>query len=112
MQLNKSAIYITVVFSTLVIAFLMNGQGKKLYPYQQLFEPKLWLDINAKFLAPNEPISSTILPPRNALNVTLLTGITPILSNIITNEHALEISPWIETTHMNLNYLLEEVKMV
>ncbi|RHZ51632.1 hypothetical protein Glove_476g85 [Diversispora epigaea] len=61
---------------------------KKLYPYQQLFEPKL------------------------------LTN--PIPSNIITDEHALEISSWIdrkvtrytETTHMNLNYLLEEVKMV
>ncbi|RHZ87281.1 hypothetical protein Glove_37g125 [Diversispora epigaea] len=69
---------------------------KKLYPYQQLFEPKLWLDINAKFLAPNEPISSTILPPRNILNATLPTRTAPIPSNIITDEHALEISSWID----------------
>ncbi|RHZ87374.1 hypothetical protein Glove_37g105 [Diversispora epigaea] len=68
----------------------------KLYPYQQLFEPKLWLDINAKFLAPKNPISSTILPPRNILNVTLPTRTTPIPSNIITDEHALEISSWID----------------
>ncbi|RHZ87373.1 hypothetical protein Glove_37g104 [Diversispora epigaea] len=69
----------------------------KLYPYQQLFEPKLWLDINAKFLAPNNPISSTILPPRNTFDVTLPTRTTtPISSNIITDEHALEISSWID----------------
>ncbi|RHZ87329.1 hypothetical protein Glove_37g111 [Diversispora epigaea] len=78
---------------------LMNGQQvfNKLYPYQQLFEPKLWLDINAKFLAPNNPISSTILPPRNTFDVTLPTRTTtPISSNIITDEHALEISSWID----------------
>ncbi|RHZ87275.1 hypothetical protein Glove_37g123 [Diversispora epigaea] len=71
---------------------------KKLYPYQQLFEPKLWLDILTRFLTPNEPISSPILPPRNILNVTLptRTRTTPIPSNIITDERALEISSWID----------------
>ncbi|RHZ87277.1 hypothetical protein Glove_37g121 [Diversispora epigaea] len=69
---------------------------KKLYPYQQLFEPKLWLDINTRFLAPNSPISSTILPPRNILKATLPTRTTPILSNVITDAHALEISSWID----------------
>ncbi|RHZ51606.1 hypothetical protein Glove_476g103 [Diversispora epigaea] len=68
----------------------------KLYPYQQLFEPKLLLDINTKFLAPNNPISATILPPRNILNVTLPTRTNPIPSNIITDEHALEVSSWID----------------
>ncbi|RHZ77261.1 hypothetical protein Glove_183g70 [Diversispora epigaea] len=51
---------------------------KKLYPYQQLFEPKLWLDILTRFLDPNAPISSTILPSRNILKKTLPTRTTPI----------------------------------
>ncbi|RHZ51588.1 hypothetical protein Glove_476g90 [Diversispora epigaea] len=76
---------------------------KKLYPYQQLFEPKLLLEINTKLLAPNEPISSTILPPRNILNVTLPTRTNPIPSNIITDEHALEISSWIDKTRYTEN---------
>ncbi|RHZ70078.1 hypothetical protein Glove_275g3 [Diversispora epigaea] len=41
---------------------------EKLYPYLQLFEPKLWLDINTKLLSPEKPISSTILHPRKILN--------------------------------------------
>ncbi|RHZ70130.1 hypothetical protein Glove_275g40 [Diversispora epigaea] len=82
---------------------------EKLWPYLQLFEPKLWLDINAKFLAPEKPISSTILPPRKILSATLPTRTTPIPSipsNIITNEHALELSSWIdrkETTYTENN---------
>ncbi|RHZ43770.1 hypothetical protein Glove_856g47 [Diversispora epigaea] len=66
---------------------------EKFYPYQQLFEPKLWSDINIKLLAPNKPISSTISPPRKIINSTLPIRIT---SNIISNEHALEISSWID----------------
>ncbi|RHZ60187.1 hypothetical protein Glove_357g8 [Diversispora epigaea] len=72
---------------------------EKLYPYLQLFEPKLWLDINTKLLTPEKPISSTILPPRKILNSTRT---LPIPSNIITDEHALKISSWIdrrETTY-------------
>ncbi|RHZ70146.1 hypothetical protein Glove_275g69 [Diversispora epigaea] len=82
---------------------------EKLWPYLQLFEPKLWLEINTKLLAPEKPISSTILPPRKILSATLLTRTTPILSipsNIITNEHALELSSWIdrkETTYTENN---------
>ncbi|RHZ59687.1 hypothetical protein Glove_362g67 [Diversispora epigaea] len=70
---------------------------EKIYPYQQLFEPELWTDINTKFLAPGKQISSTILPPRKILNVILPTRIPSIsFSNIITDEHALEISSWID----------------
>src|SRR6185436_10341817 len=32
-------------------------------PYQQILEPELWFDINSKIVAPNEPISSSVLPP-------------------------------------------------
>ncbi|RHZ43773.1 hypothetical protein Glove_856g51 [Diversispora epigaea] len=69
---------------------------EKFYPYQQLFGSKLWSDINIKFLAPNKPISSIILPPRKIISSTLPTRTTPFPSNIITNEHALEISSWID----------------
>ncbi|RHZ84998.1 hypothetical protein Glove_74g220 [Diversispora epigaea] len=64
-------------------------------PYQQILEPELWLDINSKIVAPNEPISSSVLPPRKILNVTLPTR-TTLTSNIITDAHTLEISSWID----------------
>ncbi|RHZ70154.1 hypothetical protein Glove_275g63 [Diversispora epigaea] len=82
---------------------------EKLWPYLQLFEPKLWLEINTKFLAPEKSISSLILPPRKILSATLPTRTTPIPSipsNIITNEYALELSSWIdrkETTYTENN---------
>ncbi|RHZ87376.1 hypothetical protein Glove_37g100 [Diversispora epigaea] len=68
---------------------------KKLYPYLQLFEPKLWLDINTRFLAPNSSISSKILPPRKTLNEIFPIKITLIPSNIIADEYVLEILSWI-----------------
>ncbi|RHZ51613.1 hypothetical protein Glove_476g7 [Diversispora epigaea] len=68
---------------------------EKFYPYQQLFEPKLWSDINIKLLSHNKPISSTILPPRKIISSNLPTRTIRIPSNIISNEHALEILSWI-----------------
>ncbi|RHZ65626.1 hypothetical protein Glove_313g61 [Diversispora epigaea] len=49
-------------------------------------------------MTPNKQISSIVLPPRNILNIQLPIRNTPIPlpSNIITNEHALEISSWID----------------
>ncbi|RHZ82508.1 hypothetical protein Glove_109g383 [Diversispora epigaea] len=71
---------------------------EKIYPYQQLLGHQLFSDITIKFIAPTKPISSIVLPPRKILKTTLPTRITPIplSSNIITNEHALEISSWID----------------
>ncbi|RHZ77459.1 hypothetical protein Glove_177g85 [Diversispora epigaea] len=71
---------------------------EKIYPYQQLLEHQLFPDITIKFISPTKPISSIVLPPRKILKTTLPTRITPIplSSNIITNEHALEISSWID----------------
>ncbi|RHZ79243.1 hypothetical protein Glove_150g68 [Diversispora epigaea] len=71
---------------------------EKLFPYQQILEPKLWLDINTKIMAPNKPISSKALPPRKILTKTLPTRntLSPLSSHIITDEHALEISSWID----------------
>ncbi|RHZ84842.1 hypothetical protein Glove_74g240 [Diversispora epigaea] len=74
-----------------------------IFPYQQILEPELWLDINKKIMAPNKPISSAVLPPRKISNVTLPTRTTPIslFSNIITDEHTLEISSWIDRQESN-----------
>ncbi|RHZ84888.1 hypothetical protein Glove_74g192 [Diversispora epigaea] len=58
--------------------FSISGEDvfEMIFPYQQILEPELWLDINSKFLAPNKPISSTVLPPRKVLNATLPTRTT------------------------------------
>ncbi|RHZ84882.1 hypothetical protein Glove_74g194 [Diversispora epigaea] len=53
-----------------------------IFPYQQILD----LIINSKFLAPNKPISSIVLPPRK----------TTLSSNIIAGEHTLEISSGID----------------
>ncbi|RHZ79241.1 hypothetical protein Glove_150g66 [Diversispora epigaea] len=58
---------------------------EKIFPYEQLLEHQLFLDINSKFISPNKQISSKVLRPRITVS-----------SDIITNEHALEISSWID----------------
>ncbi|RHZ71559.1 hypothetical protein Glove_256g160 [Diversispora epigaea] len=74
--------------------FSISGEDvvEKIYPYQQLLEHQLFSDINIKLITPTKPISSTVLPPRKISNTKLLTRI----SNIMTNEHAHEISSWID----------------
>ncbi|RHZ60884.1 hypothetical protein Glove_350g106 [Diversispora epigaea] len=73
---------------------------EKIYPYQQLLENQLFLDINSKIIAPNRTITtSLVLPPRKVLITILPTRRNtpiPLSSKIITNEHALEISSWID----------------
>ncbi|RHZ77132.1 hypothetical protein Glove_185g57 [Diversispora epigaea] len=71
---------------------------EKIYPYQQLLEQQLFSDINIKLIKPTKPISSIVLPPRNILNTSSLPtrNTISLSSNIITNEHALEISSWID----------------
>ncbi|RHZ65631.1 hypothetical protein Glove_313g31 [Diversispora epigaea] len=80
--------------------FSISGEDvtEKIYPYLQLLEHQLFLDINAKLITPTKPISSIVLPPRRILNTKLPIRNTPILlsSSIITNEQALEISSWID----------------
>ncbi|RHZ71579.1 hypothetical protein Glove_256g111 [Diversispora epigaea] len=73
--------------------FSISGEDvvEKVYPYQQLLERQLFSDITIKLVTPTKPISSLVLPPRKISN-TIPTGI----SNIMTNEHALEISSWID----------------
>ncbi|RIB01978.1 hypothetical protein C2G38_929677 [Gigaspora rosea] len=44
---------------------------EKIQPYKKILEKNLWNDIIAKFLSPNKPITSTILPPRKKLTTQL-----------------------------------------
>ncbi|RHZ81866.1 hypothetical protein Glove_117g201 [Diversispora epigaea] len=60
---------------------------KKIYPYRQILEKDLMSDILKYYISPKESISSTILPPRNIFQIT---------SSIISNEHATEITSWID----------------
>ncbi|RIB27288.1 hypothetical protein C2G38_27432 [Gigaspora rosea] len=95
----------------------------KIQPYQNILEKNLWVDILAKYLDPDKPIISPILPPRKKdkpyLPLRNVSIITPS-SSIITLEHAAEISSWIDRRsqfiiiqkfHTNLNIYLEEVEM-
>ncbi|RIB06412.1 hypothetical protein C2G38_2116137, partial [Gigaspora rosea] len=63
-------------------------------PYQQIFEKKLWKNITKKFIT-NEPITSTVLPPRVILIPILPTRITES-SRVINDTHAAEIASWVD----------------
>ncbi|RHZ60898.1 hypothetical protein Glove_350g31 [Diversispora epigaea] len=71
---------------------------EKIFPYSQLLDYQLFLDINSKIMAPNKPISSFVSPPRKISTKTLPARNIPfhLSSQIITVEHALEISSWID----------------
>ncbi|RHZ65619.1 hypothetical protein Glove_313g66 [Diversispora epigaea] len=58
---------------------------ERIFPYQQILEPKLFLDINSKIMTPNKSISSKILPARTIPD-----------SNLLTIEHSIEILSWID----------------
>ncbi|RIB05260.1 hypothetical protein C2G38_2148627 [Gigaspora rosea] len=63
-------------------------------PYKRILEKSLWKDIKKRFMSPNRPITSTILPPRLITTPTLPSR--ELFSTIISNEHAAEIASWID----------------
>ncbi|RIB18187.1 hypothetical protein C2G38_2142247 [Gigaspora rosea] len=80
--------------------FQMSGDDIFNYvqPYQPIFEKKLWKDITKKFMT-NQPITSTVLPPRVILTPTLPTRIAESFesfSNVINETHAAEIASWVD----------------
>ncbi|RIB26222.1 hypothetical protein C2G38_304893 [Gigaspora rosea] len=77
--------------------FQMSGDDiiNNVQPYQQIFEKKLWKDIMKKYMA-NEPISSTVLPPRIILKPALPTRIIETFSKVINETHAAQIASWID----------------
>ncbi|RHZ84607.1 hypothetical protein Glove_79g67 [Diversispora epigaea] len=71
---------------------------EKVFPYQQILNKNLVTDILKYSMAPEKPITSTILPPRKIVTIQLPNrgNAFQITSSIITNEHAAEIASWIE----------------
>ncbi|RHZ48318.1 hypothetical protein Glove_553g47 [Diversispora epigaea] len=71
---------------------------EKLFPFQQLLDKTLWFNILKYSMAPDKPITSTILPPRKKVTNQLPNrGYTfQITSSIISNEHVAEITSWID----------------
>ncbi|RHZ89489.1 hypothetical protein Glove_13g62 [Diversispora epigaea] len=71
----------------------------KILPYKKILDKQLWKDIIQHLAAPDRPVMSTILPVRS----TLVTELPPRMeepkgpfSTIISEEHAAEISSWID----------------
>ncbi|RIB13675.1 hypothetical protein C2G38_2197190 [Gigaspora rosea] len=50
----------------LIRYFHISGEdiSKNVWPYRKILDPTLWADIMLKFIAPNSPITSRVLPPR------------------------------------------------
>ncbi|RHZ89566.1 hypothetical protein Glove_13g79 [Diversispora epigaea] len=76
----------------------------KIRPYKKVLDKQLWEDIQQNLAAPGRPVKSIILPVRSTL-VTELPPQKPF-STIISEEHAAEISSWIDrktTTYSTTN---------
>ncbi|RHZ87600.1 hypothetical protein Glove_33g188 [Diversispora epigaea] len=63
----------------------------KIRPYKKILDKQLWEDLNQHLAAPDRPIKSIILPARSVLVTDL-----PPFSTIISEDHAAEISSWID----------------
>ncbi|RHZ78484.1 hypothetical protein Glove_164g52 [Diversispora epigaea] len=74
--------------------FSISGEDvvKKIYPYQQLLEHQLFLDINIRLIASDLPISSLVLPPRKSTQ--------EVTSWMMKKNH-----PILKIIQMNLNFL-------
>ncbi|RHZ44047.1 hypothetical protein Glove_768g8 [Diversispora epigaea] len=68
----------------------------KIKPYKRILDKQLWNDIDQHLIAPERPVKSTILPPRSVLVTELPTRSEKSFSTIISEEHAAEISTWID----------------
>ncbi|RIB22192.1 hypothetical protein C2G38_2243468 [Gigaspora rosea] len=70
----------------LIRYFQISGEDvfNKVRPYQKILDPTLWADLMLKFMAPNSPITSRVLPPRVNLPSTPLPSRnsgTPVVDN-------------------------------
>ncbi|RHZ72431.1 hypothetical protein Glove_242g24 [Diversispora epigaea] len=79
-------------------------------PYQKILDKQLWKDIIQHFMSPNQPKKSVILPARTILIPELPARSKEPFSTIISDDHAAEISSWIDrknTTYPSTNYPYE-----
>ncbi|RHZ89498.1 hypothetical protein Glove_13g131 [Diversispora epigaea] len=81
----------------------------KIIPYKKILDKQLWKDIIQHLAAPDRPVKSIILPARSTLVTELPLRIEETkepFSTIISEEHAAEISSWIDretTTYSTTN---------
>ncbi|RHZ87665.1 hypothetical protein Glove_33g193 [Diversispora epigaea] len=68
----------------------------KIRPYKKILDKQLWEDIKQHQVAPERPIKSIILPARSVLVTELPPRTTEPFSTIISEDHAAEISSWID----------------
>ncbi|RHZ89485.1 hypothetical protein Glove_13g65 [Diversispora epigaea] len=68
----------------------------KITPYKKILDKQLWKDINQNLAAPDRPVKSIILPARSVLVTELPPRKEEPFSTIISEEHAAEISSWID----------------
>ncbi|RHZ77545.1 hypothetical protein Glove_176g22 [Diversispora epigaea] len=79
-------------------------------PYKKVLGKQLWEDINQHLLSPKRPVKSIILPPRSLLVKELSSHMPESkehFSTIISEDHAAEISTWID--HKTTNYLTTNI---
>ncbi|RHZ85134.1 hypothetical protein Glove_71g103 [Diversispora epigaea] len=70
----------------------------KIKPYKKILNKQLREDMNQYSFVPDRPVRSTILPPRSILIIELPPRTNEpkeSFSNIISEDHAAEISSWI-----------------
>ncbi|RHZ87548.1 hypothetical protein Glove_33g18 [Diversispora epigaea] len=82
----------------------------KIRPYKKILDEQLWEDINQQMAAPDRPIKSIILPARLVLFTELPPRVNEqkqIFSTIISDDHAAEISSWID--HKTVNYSTKNI---
>jgi hypothetical protein len=73
----------------------------KIFTYKQILNKQLCKDIIQHLAAPDRPVKSIILPVRSALVTELPTCAKEYFSIIISEEHAAEISTWIDRKIIN-----------
>ncbi|RHZ65273.1 hypothetical protein Glove_318g43 [Diversispora epigaea] len=79
----------------------------RIEPYKKILEKQLWKDINHHLLSPTRPVKSIILPARTVLVTELPPRTNEPFSTIISEEHAAEISTWID--RKTTNYLTTNI---
>ncbi|RHZ89895.1 hypothetical protein Glove_9g181 [Diversispora epigaea] len=82
----------------------------KVKPYKKILDKQLWEDLMQQFISSDRPIKSVILPARSVLIPELPTRVKEPFSTIISDEHAAEISSWIDrktTAYPSTNYSYE-----
>ncbi|RHZ89578.1 hypothetical protein Glove_13g226 [Diversispora epigaea] len=69
---------------------------KKVFPYRQILDKKLWANILKYSMAPNKAITSKILPPRKIIATQLPNHGFQFTSSIVNIEQVTKVASWID----------------